>query len=63
MGIARAIGAEPLNDTFDGDGARRKETSKGKATQAETDTNKNLEVEQKSERGCRVRNNQTLVVV
>ena len=42
MEIARAIGAEPLNDTFDGDGAKRKETSKGKATQAETDTTRTL---------------------
>ena len=42
MGIARAIGVEPLNDTFDGDGARRKETSKGKVTQAETDTTRTL---------------------
>ena len=56
-------GRNPNCYTFDGDGARRKETSKGKATQAETDTNKNLEAERKSERGCRVRNNQTLVVV
>ena len=70
-----------LNGTFDGEGAKRKETSKdrqqkryseqngvaaklcegsdlererNRKTQAKTDTNKNLEAERKSERGCRV---------
>jgi len=56
-----------LNGTFDGEGAKRKETSKDRQpkrqTQAKTDTNKNLEAERKSERGCRVNQQSTLVVV
>ena len=51
-------GWNPNCYTFDGEGAKRKETSKDRQpkrqTQAKTDTNKNLEAERKSERGCRV---------